>query len=481
MNKEIDRLLINKNSSIKEAMKVIDRGTFGIAFVVDDQNKFLGVVTDGDIRRTILKGMNIGKKVIEITNEDPIVVKGGKGELTAEIEKRIREKITSGGSLKIPLVNEKGMVEDIFFVYINGNNILHQSKSKEKKEGFPAKELKRSTIKKVLLTGGAGYLGSVLCRKLLDRGYRVRVLDNLTYGDEGIKDLYGNRSFEFLKGDARNISDLTEAMKGMDAVMHLAAIVGDPASQLKPQATIEINYLSTKAAAETAKYNQINKFLFFSTCSVYGAGKTADERLKEDSSLNPVSLYAETKLKSEEGILNLADENFSPTIFRFATLYGVSPRVRFDLVVNTLTARAVLEKKISIFGGEQWRPNLEVSDAARACILWLEAPLEKVSGEIFNVGANEQNCKIIEIGRMVKKIVPETAVEIKKELDDLRDYNVSFDKILRVLGFRAKKTIEQSIGEMKKMIEIKKITNFNLPQYSNYRFLSEEGKANVFK
>jgi len=189
--------------------------------------------------------------------------------------------------------------------------------------------------------------------------------------------------------------------------------------------------------------------------------------------LNPVSLYAETKLKSEEGILSLIDENFTPTIFRFGTLYGVSPRMRFDLVVNILTAKAFIEKKISIFGGNQWRPNLDVSDAAEACVIWLESPIGKSGGEIFNVGGNKQNYKIIEIGKLIKKNIPETEVKIEKGKDDSRDYNVSFDKIAKVLGFKVKKTMEKGILEMKNLLESKKIKDFNDKKYNNYRFFTE--------
>ena len=468
-------------------MRVIDRGGLGIALVINKDKKLFGVVTDGDIRRAILKGININKKVEEITNNNPITIEDGKKReeiLTPEIEKKIKEKITVGGSLKIPIVNKEGRVKDIIFVYTDKGRVFQQTKNKKKIQLVLTRKKSKNNIggiKTVLLTGGAGYLGSVLCRKLLEQGYKVIVLDNLTYGDEGIRELYKNNNFKFLKGDVRNISQLTEAMKGVDVVMHLAAIVGDSASQLDPKKTIEINYLSTKAVAEACKYNQINKFLFFSTCSVYGASRNPNDRLKEDSFLNPVSLYAETKLKSEEGVLALVDENFSPTIFRFGTLYGVSPRMRFDLVINTLTAKALIDKQFSIFGGEQWRPNLEVSDAAEACLLWLESPIEKVGGEIFNVGVNEQNCRIIEIGQMVKKIIPEAKIEIKKEKEDLRDYNVSFDKISRIFGFKAKKTIEDGIKEMREMIEAKKIKYFNQPKYSNYRFLSKINKTPIFK
>lgn len=475
-NKLLNHLLVNKKSSIKETMRVIDRGRLGIAFVVDRDKKLFSVVTDGDIRRAILGGINIEKSIEEITNKKPIVIKGKF--IEKEIQKlrenkKVKERIPISGSLKIPVLDELGMVRDIVFIYANKKDVFLPLKSKLK--------FRQEGIKKVLLTGGAGYLGSVLCRKLLNKGYKVRVLDNLTYGDEGIKELYGHKNFEFIKGDVRNISEVIETLREVDAAIHLAAIVGDPASQWDPKKTIEINYLSTKAVAEACKYNQINKFLFTSTCSVYGASKNPNDRLDENSPLNPVSLYAETKIKSEEGILSLADENFLPTIFRFGTLYGVSPRMRFDLVINTLTAKAAIEKKISIFGGNQWRPNLDVSDAAEACVIWLESPIGKSGGEIFNVGGNKQNYKIIEIGKLIKKNIPETEVKIEKGKDDSRDYNVSFDKIAKVLGFKVKKTMEKGILEIKNLLESKKIKDFNQSKYNNYRFLSGKKERITFK
>jgi len=473
---ELKKLLVKKGSSIKETMRVIDGGRLGIAFIEDEDKKFFGLVTDGDIRRAILQGINIEKPIEEIVNKKPIVINEGFTE--KEIKKlkeskEVKKRIPITGSLKVPVLDKMGKIIDVVFIYADRKSALELAAYKPK--------FLCDAIKRVLLTGGAGYLGSVLSRKLLSKGYKVRVLDNLTYGDEGIKELYKNKDFEFIKGDVRNISEVIEALKGVDAVIHLAAIVGDSASQLDPKKTIEINYLSTKAVAEAAKFNQINKFLFASTCSVYGTSRTPDDRLGEGSPLNPVSLYAETKLKSEEGILSLVDENFAPTIFRFATLYGVSPRMRFDLVINILTARALLEGKFSIFGGSQWRPFLEVSDAARACLLWLESPIEKTGGEIFNVGVNEQNCQILEIGKMVKKVIPEAKMEISKEKEDLRDYNVSFDKIIKTLRFRAKKTIEDGIKEMKNLIIAKKIRDFTQPKYNNYRFLLKNDKKPIFK
>ncbi len=387
---KLKNLLANKDSSIKETMAIIDKNLLGMAFIVDENNKLFGLVTDGDIRGAILKGVDIEDKIEMIANTNPIVKKGENlSKLDGQVPspKDINIVMPAGGSLKVPRIDKDGRVKDIIFVYANGE---HGLQFKQKPELIDKK------IKKVLIIGGAGFLGSVLCRKLLDKKYKVKVLDNLIYGDEGIRNLYQDENFEFLEGDVRNISDVVKAVKGVDAVIHLAAIVGDLASSLDTEKTIEINYLSVKTAAEVCKFNQINKFLFASSCSLYGASRNLGERLEESSPLNPVSLYAQTKFISERGIASLADENFSPTIFRFATLYGVSPRMRFDLVINLLTAKALQDRKITIFGGKQWRPNLSVSDASLACLKWIESSIEKSGGDNHKIILLESRSIVID-------------------------------------------------------------------------------------
>lgn len=470
---KLKKLLVNKDYSVKETMRVIDQGALSVAFVIEDGNKLFGLVTDGDIRGAILKGADIEDKIDKITNKNPIIKREGEEDLSRlngekVLVQDVHMAMPAGGSIRVPIIDDKRNIKDIVFIYGGGQH------------GFRFKPEPKSNdrnIRKALIIGGAGYLGSVLCRKLLDRGYKVKVLDNLTYDDEGIKDLYQDDNFEFLKGDIRNISDVVEAVKGVDAVIHLAAIVGDPASSLDTEETLEINYFATKSIIDICKYFQVNKFLFASTCSLYGASLNTKipnpkERLGEDYFLNPVSLYAQTKFISEKAIENLTDMNFSPTIFRFATLYGVSPRMRFDLVVNLLTAKALKDKKITIFGGEQWRPNLDVSDAALTCLKWVESPIKKTGGKIFNVGSNEQNYQIIKLGEIIKKSLPETEIEIKKEEGDIRNYNVSFNEISKVLGFKPEKTVEQAVIEIKKLIKSQKIKDFNSPKYNNHRFLS---------
>lgn len=466
---DFKNLCINQDESIKKTMKIIDENGLGIAFIIDDYNKLVGVVTDGDIRRAVLNGMNLQEKIKKIMTENSVNVK--KDWTENQIKKllnqeSIKRKIPEHGTIKIPVLNDNDEVIDLIFA---SKNQIESFKKNNKKY-----DKKTKAINKILIVGGAGYLGSVLSRKLLEKEYTVRVLDNLMYGDHGIKKLYNHPRFEFIKGDMRNIETLVEAVNDMDVVIHLAAIVGDPASAIKPKETIEINYLATKTLAEVCKYSQINRFIFASTCSVYGASPTPETKIDETSELNPVSLYAEMKLKSENALLEIADENFKPTILRMSTLYGLSPRMRFDLVVNILSIKALTENKFTIFGGNQWRPLLHVKDAADAYITCLEQPLNKSGEEIFNVGSNKENHKIIDVGKIVKEVIPHAEMKIDEKNIDKRDYNVSFDKINKILGYNTRFSIKEGIKEIKKSFEENLFEDYPNKVYSNYSFLKDE-------
>ena len=331
-------------------------------------------------------------------------------------------------------------------------------------------------IKNVLVVGGAGYLGSVVVSKLLRKGYRVRVLDVLMYGDAAMAELDGHPRFEFERGDFRNIETVVKCMQDMDAVVHLGAIVGDPASDLDQDFTIEVNLAATRMIAEVAKGYGVQRFVFASTCAVYGA---SDEVLNERSALKPVSLYSKTKLRSEEVLLSLADSSFSPIVLRFATMCGLSYRPRFDLVVNLLAAKAVCEREITIFGGDQWRPFIHVDDAAEAIIRCLEAPLANVKGQIFNVVS--ENYRIRQIGEIIKELLPGTVVHIEEGKVDRRNYHVSFDKIKKKLNFVPMKSVRDAILEIKEAFERGEITDYSANEYSNYRFLSEESNFKTIK
>ncbi len=319
-------------------------------------------------------------------------------------------------------------------------------------------------MKKILVTGGAGYIGYHLVKKLLKKGYFVRILDSLIFGDESLQEFKENPNFELVVGDIRHIEDLVVGVKNIDAVCHLAAIVGDSACGLNPDATRTVNYEATKALTETCKYYKVKRVIFASSCSVYGASK--EITLNEGSFLNPVSLYAETRIESEKVILKEIN-NATKVILRMATAFGYSKRMRFDLAINILVARALTEGKITIYGGGQYRPFVHAEDAAEAFIYCLEAPREFVDNQIFNVGANENNYKIADLGRLVSKYIPKTELEHIEHKEDDRNYRVSFDKLSHLLKYRVKRSVEDGIMEVKEKIENGNIKNWQDSKYYN--------------
>jgi nucleoside-diphosphate-sugar epimerase len=322
-------------------------------------------------------------------------------------------------------------------------------------------------IKNVLVIGGAGYIGSVLTRKLLSGGYRVRVLDSLFFGDTSVRDLLSDPNFELLRADFRHVESLVKSMRGIDAVIHLAALVGDPACAINSDLTNEINYAATRMLIEVCKGASVNRLVLASTCSVYGASEfLMDER----SAPNPISLYAQTKLASERAILHGRSATFHPTVLRLATVFGLSPRPRFDLVVNLLTAKAVQEGKILIFNNDQWRPFIHVSDVARAFLSVLQAPHALVSGEVFNVGSFKLNYSLGEVAEKIREQIPELVIEHKENLDK-RNYRVSFDKIHSYLGFVCTTGLEVGVEEIRKTIESGLVKNYRDSIFSNYEHL----------
>jgi len=325
----------------------------------------------------------------------------------------------------------------------------------------------------VLVVGGAGYIGSIVVAKLLQRGYRVRLLDSLVYGDQSIASLLNHPKLEFISGDCRNIQDVVGAMNNATSVIHLAAIVGDPACAEDNENAYQINYAATRMLVEIAKGNGIRRFIFASSCSVYGA---SENLMDEKSETLPISLYAETKLQSEKVLLEAASRDFHPTILRFATVFGLAPRPRFDLVVNLLTAKAIQDGVITIFNGSQWRPFVHVQDIAEAVVQTLAAPVESVSGEIFNVGDDRLNFTLAEVAEKIRAQIPLTQIEYV-ENSDRRNYRVSFQKIRNCIGFTAQHTVESGIAEIRRAFERGEIRDYRRPFYSNVSFLKERGRV----
>lgn len=327
--------------------------------------------------------------------------------------------------------------------------------------------------KKIIVLGSAGYLGNIISRKLLNLGYSVVGIDTCLHGEEPIKDLLTHPKFTLVKEDFKDI-DTTIHLKNAHAIIHLAALVGDPACNLDEDQTIQVNYLATVAFAEAAKLYGVERFLMASSTSCYGSGNTL---LYEGSPTKPLSVYAKTKLMCEQALMRYPEIN--PVMLRTATVYGLSPRMRFDLVVNIMVAKAVQTGLIDVYGGDQWRPFVHVEDIADAYIHLMEAPLWKVSGQIFNIVG--ENYTIKQLGNIIAGIVPGTKINVKDDptfkitkdglqAEDKRDYYVSADKVGSMVHFHPKHTIAGEVPKMVQWIQDNKVDITEI-KYSNEKTL----------
>lgn len=305
---------------------------------------------------------------------------------------------------------------------------------------------------KVLVIGGAGYIGSTLSRDLWEHGHDVTVLDLLLFGGESLVPLLGKPRFRLVPGDLRNEELLRKIIPGHDAIVLLAAIVGEPACNRDPELAVETNLVGARKVLRVAHESDVERFVFASTCSNYGV--SADSGLVDETApLQPLSTYSETKVQAEQEILQTNGGKFHPTVLRFSTAFGVSARMRFDLLVSDFTRAAVRERKLVIFGEQFWRPFVHIADIAKSVRLVLDADASLVSGEVFNVGSNDANTQKIELGRRVCDRVDGTDLEFVQRDYDPRSYRVDFSKIKNRLGFTADWSVEDGIGEVKAGLE----------------------------
>jgi len=292
------------------------------------------------------------------------------------------------------------------------------------------------------VTGGAGYIGSILCRLLLEKDYDVTCLDRLFFGIDSIKDI--EDKMELVKDDVRWFKP--EILKGIDAVVDLASLSNDPSGELDPEKTLEINYKGRVRVANLSKKYGVSRYVLASTCSVYGFQEGV---LTEESSLNPLTTYAKASVLAEKEVLALADKSFTVTALRQATVYGYSPRMRFDLAINGMTLGFFKHGKIPIMrDGKQWRPFVHVKDTSNAFIRVLESEPELVNGQIFNTSSDEQNVQVLDLAKLVAEAVGLPFNYEWYGSPDNRSYRVSFRKIKETLGFQPHSTLRDGAKEV---------------------------------
>jgi len=308
---------------------------------------------------------------------------------------------------------------------------------------------------RVLVTGGAGYTGSVLVRRLLKEGYKVNVLDRFFFGKESLASVSKNPSLKLIQDDTRWFNP--KILKGVDIVMDLAALSNDPSGELNPKMTMEINYKGRARVAKLSKQNGVKRYILASSCSIYGF---TDRLLDEKSKINPLTTYAKANRLAETSAKKLADDKFTVSLLRFATVFGLSKRMRFDLAINGMVLGFFKNKKIPIMrNGKQWRPFIHVKDVADAYVKVIKCQKDKVNGKIFNVGSNGQNYQILPLAKEVARSI---GIPFRKEWygdPDSRSYKISFKKVEKELGFKTKYSISYGAKEVSSALQKGTITD----------------------
>ncbi|MEM6855913.1 MAG: NAD(P)-dependent oxidoreductase [Planctomycetota bacterium] len=305
---------------------------------------------------------------------------------------------------------------------------------------------------KVLVLGGAGYVGSAVVREMLNHGHEVTCFDLMLFGAESMMPWLGRPDFTLVKGDIRKAEEVDAATAGHDAVILLASIVGEPACNRDPDNTRATNVGGAENALAAAKKHGVKHFIFASTCSNYGVADT-DVPVAEDGRLNPISVYSETKVEVEQLVLAAASDTLTSTVLRLSTAFGVSARMRFDLLVSDFTLAGHRDGKVVIFGEQFWRPFVHINDIAKAMRMVLAAPTDVVKGEVFNVGANHNNTQKQTLGESVAKHLPGTKIEFVSKNEDPRSYRVEFAKVKDKLGFEPDWDIDAGIVEVRDCLQ----------------------------
>ncbi len=320
---------------------------------------------------------------------------------------------------------------------------------------------------KTVVTGGAGYVGACVVEELLDAGHEVRVLDSLLHDQDSVAAALETAGAQLIRGDVRDPDARAAALSGADAVVHLAAIVGDPACALDPDLSREVNVDGSRALADDAHSLGVRRFVFASTCSNYGRMDDPTVPIDETGVLSPVSLYAEQKVGIEKALLAERREGLAPTCLRFATVYGSAPRMRFDLTVNEFSRDLWADRRLEVFGERFWRPYVHARDAALAMRTVLEAPAERTAGAVFNVGHSDENYRKLDLVELITGVLGRGDVEFVSRDEDPRDYKVNFDKIGRELGFKPRMRVPDGIREIVAGLDADEFGDPFAPSHSN--------------
>jgi len=441
---------VNLNLKIIDVLNIFEKNRVNICAVTNKKKEFVGIITLSDIKKAFLKGASLEQNIINFVNKNPLIIKG-------EVNENNISDILSSSKFNnidpplIPIINLKKKLVNI----LDKNELFNYS------QNFLKKDVSKS--KKVLVFGGAGYIGCVLVKMLINLNFEVTVYDKFIYtSKKSFTKHFKSSKLKIVKGDSQNISKIFEAIRKNDIVIHLAEMVGDPLCEKKPKKTYAINYLASMTISNICKNLGISKFIYVSSCSVYGSN---DYLTSETSKINPLSIYAKLKALSEKAIIRNFDKHCKPCILRLGTVYGSSFRPRYDLVINLFSGLSANKKQITIAGGNQWRPFVHVKDVSRAIIKILNSDFKKTDNQIFNIVG--ENVQIKDLGKALKKINPKANVTFSNNVKDNRNYKSSNKKAKKLLNFKTKYTINDGIKEVIEYTKKNKIKNIFNKKYIN--------------
>lgn len=454
-------IVLKNDDTLITALTTLN-GLFGrVACIINNNEEFIGLVTEGDIRRSLISGFSLDVRLEEIANINPLILnideynKLQNNETTEKLSKKINQILKQ--NFEIPVIQK--------------DNKIFKSLEVNFFKNITSKSIENNSHIKVLIIGGMGYIGSRLTNLLLNKNFSVKVVDNLLYNQNFLSTFEEDANFEFIQGDICDLNIQLEAVKDVDAVVYLSEIVGDPACKSFPEKSLKTNYLALCALSTLCAHLKISRFIYTSSCSVYGSTTDPSLTLTESSQVNPLSHYARMKLESENFLLNIKNSFFNPTILRLGTVFGYSYRQRFDLVVNKFVKDSYLFNRINIQGGKQYRPNIHVDDISDAIVKILKSPLDKINNCIFNLSNGSENKNIIELAEEISSLINNTKIIIDKKISDNRNYRVSSKKLQDSLGIDARISIKDGVIDLHKKLKNNNFLDIDSPKYSNVEFL----------